>query len=128
MKRLHISILASLISAIAGAKITLPVIISSNMVLQRDAQVVVWGWSDQKEVSLRASWLEGDLTIPVGENGKWTTELQTSLSTDPQSLKLFDKTSTIELEDILFGEVWLCSGQSNMAMPLKGAYGQPVYG
>lgn len=111
------------------AEVKLPAIVSSNMVLQRNTTIQIWGWADAGEkVILEASWLNGPLSVNADNEGNWSVEVKTTKSKDPQTIKIAGKKSSITLENILFGEVWLCSGQSNMQMPLKGFDGQPVFG
>ena len=110
------------------AKIKLPSIISSNMVLQRNTTVKLWGWANPGEkIIITTSWISKKVKITTPDNGRWEISLNTTLSKEPQLIQLKSKESNIKLEDILFGEVWLCSGQSNMRMPLKGYTGQPTF-
>ena len=111
------------------AAVKLPAIVSSNMVLQRNAAVVVWGWADAKEkISIQASWLKELINLEADNAGNWRIEVKTTNSKEPQTIKIKSKTSDITLENVLFGEVWLCSGQSNMQQPIKGYDGQPTFG
>ncbi len=111
------------------AGIKLPAIVSSNMVLQRNTTVVLWGWADADEkISIEASWLEKPLKLKADQEGNWRVEVETTNSKDPQSLMIKGADSDITLENILFGEVWICSGQSNMQQALKGYDGQPTFG
>jgi sialate O-acetylesterase len=113
----------------AHAKITLPAIVSSNMVLQRNTTIVLWGWADSNEKFIfKASWIEEVIKIKADQKGNWKLEIETNNSRESQSIKLISKGEIITLENILFGEVWLCSGQSNMLMPVRGFDGQPTYG
>lgn len=66
--------------------------------------------------------------VKANKEGKWQLDVLTTNSREPQSIQLSSKDSDILLEDILFGEVWLCSGQSNMEQPVKGYQGQPSFG
>ena len=111
------------------AKIKLPNIIASNMVLQRNTTVKIWGWASPGEkISIKTSWISEVLKITTSENGRWEIAIKTTLSKEPQSIQLKSSESNINLDTILFGEVWVCSGQSNMRMPLKGYSGQPTFG
>jgi sialate O-acetylesterase len=111
------------------AKIKLPSIIASNMVLQRNTTVKIWGWATPGEkITLTGSWISEPLKVTTPENGRWEIAVKTNLSKEPQTIQLKSKESNINLENILFGEVWICSGQSNMRMPLKGFTGQPTFG
>jgi sialate O-acetylesterase len=110
------------------AKIKLPGIISSNMVLQRNASVKLWGWAAPGEkISIETSWTANKLKVVTNENGRWEINVLTTLSKSPQTIILKSTESNIKLDNILFGEVWVCSGQSNMRQPLKGYTGQPVF-
>ena len=111
------------------AEIKLPAIVSSDMVLQRNTTVVLWGWADAKEkISIEASWLKNTLNVVADKQGNWRIDVKTTNSKAPQVIKLKSKSSNIVLKNILFGEVWLCSGQSNMQQPLAGYNGQPTFG
>ena len=110
------------------AKIKLPSIIASNMVLQRNTSVKIWGWATPGEkISIKATWISEIVKITASENGRWEIAIKTTLSKESQSIQLKSSESNINLENILFGEVWVCSGQSNMRMPLKGYTGQPTF-
>ncbi len=110
------------------AKIKLPSIIASNMVLQRNSSVKLWGWANPGEkITIKTSWISKSLKVETPENGRWEIALNTTLSKEPQTIQFKSKESIINLDAILFGEVWLCSGQSNMRMPLKGYTGQPTF-
>jgi sialate O-acetylesterase len=110
------------------AKIKLPSIISSNMVLQRNTSVKIWGWANPGEkIIIRTSWFLETLKVTTPESGRWEITIKTTLSKDSQTIQLKSIDSNINLENILFGEVWICSGQSNMRMPLKGYTGQPTF-
>jgi len=99
------------------------------MVLQRDATITLWGWADAGEkIVISASWLDKRIRIRADPSGKWLVEVKTTKSRDPQTIEIRSKTSDILLENVLFGEVWLTSGQSNMEQPVKGYLGQPTFG
>ena len=111
------------------AEVKLPAIVSSNMVLQRNTTIVLWGWADAKEkITINTSWIDEAIKIQANKEGSWRVEVKTTNSKEPQFIKIKSKTSDIILENVLFGEVWLCSGQSNMEQPVSGYNGQPTYG
>lgn len=111
------------------AEVKLPAIVSSNMVLQRNTNIVLWGWADAKEeITINASWLNIPMEIKADKEGNWRIEVKTTNSKKPQTITIHSKTSDITLENVLFGEVWLCSGQSNMQQPISGYNGQPTFG
>ena len=133
MRKISIVFLSALLTLsfqqFANAKVKLPAIVSSNMVLQRNTTVKLWGWADANEkITIKTSWLKASITIQADADGNWMTDVKTTNSKDQQTITLKSITSNILLENILFGEVWLCSGQSNMEMPMKGYVGQPIYG
>ena len=111
------------------AEIKLPAIVSSNMVLQRNTTIEIWGWAAADEkIKIKFSWLEKPEEIITDKQGNWKIEVKTTNSKAAQTITLKSETSNIVLENILFGEVWLCSGQSNMQQPIKGYNGQPTFG
>ena len=133
MRRVSIISLVAAILLLFGqsvyAEVKLPAIVSSNMVLQRNTTIVLWGWADAKEkISIEASWLNEPLNVKANKEGNWRVEVKTTNSKEPQTINIKSKTSDITLENVLFGEVWLCSGQSNMWQPINGYNGQPTFG
>jgi len=118
-----------LLQSAAFAEVRLPAIVSSNMVLQRDTTVSLWGWADAGEkISISTSWLDKRIRIRADSSGKWLVDVKTTNSRDPQTIEIESKTSDILLENVLFGEVWLTSGQSNMEQSMEGYVGQPTFG
>lgn len=125
MKRLLVFLLLAAAGS-AQAKIGLPALFSDNMVLQQRQQVRIWGDSDAAEVTLTPSWSEQPIRVEV-RDGRWEAVLPTpAASFEPQTLALSDGDSQTVLRNVLIGEVWICSGQSNMYMPLRGYTSQPV--
>lgn len=118
-----------IISITINSQIKLPEIVSSNMVLQRNTTINIWGWASPNEkITIKTSWKNEEIQVTAKNDGAWKVEVATTASKAPQTISLKSKTSNIFLENILFGEVWLCSGQSNMQMPVKGFNGQPTFG
>jgi len=114
---------------VTTAEVKLPAIVSSNMVLQRNTTVVLWGWADaQEKITINASWLNEPINVIADKEGNWRIEAETTNSKEPQTITVKSSASEIFLENILFGEVWLCSGQSNMQQSLSGYSGQPTFG
>jgi sialate O-acetylesterase len=113
----------------ANAQIKLPGIVSSNMVLQRNTTVNLWGWAAPNEkITIKTSWKNEAIHVIASKDGTWKVEVETTDARIPQTISLVSNTSNIILENILFGEVWLCSGQSNMGHAIKGNAGEPVIG
>lgn len=129
MKRITSILVLLLLTQVMQAEITLPAIVSSDMVLQRNTEVTLWGWADAGEdITIETSWLDGPIEVKADRNGEWRTQIKTTNSKSPHTIQLNSEDSSIALENVLFGEVWLCSGQSNMQQPLKGYNGQPTFG
>lgn len=106
-----------------GAQVHLPEIFSDNMVLQQESKVKIWGTgTPQTTISVTGSWNNETVQAKVGANGKWIVELQTiKASYTPYYIDVKDDAGiSIRISNVLLGEVWLCSGQSNMEMPVRG--------
>jgi sialate O-acetylesterase len=99
------------------AIIRLPPIMSSNMVLQQNSQATLWGWSDPSErFTIACSWKTTVDSVQAPNSGKWKAKISTPAAGGPYTITIKSRANTIVLENILIGEVWLCSGQSNMEM------------
>jgi sialate O-acetylesterase len=99
-------------------QITFPAIIGDNMVLQQKLNVPFWGWSNpNKLISITPSWNNKKSSCIAGPDGKWYLLIETPSAGGPYSVKINDTV----LNNILIGEVWLCSGQSNMQMTVNEA-------
>ena len=133
MNRVIILFLASLSFVVfvfeAHAEIKLPAIFGDNMVLQQQSQVAVWGWAKPNAtVSVTGSWNKKTYTTKSETNGYWRVKIETpAAGLTPCTLTVSDG-KAITLQNILIGEVWLCSGQSNMEMPMKGFRDEPIEG
>ena len=103
----------------AFSDITLSSVIGENMVLQRDMKINVWGWADPGE-TVTVSIGGNEAKAITGENGKWSVVLPAMKAGGPHEMTVTGK-NTITIGNILVGEVWLCSGQSNMEFGLGGA-------
>ena len=96
------------------ANISLPEIFSDNMVLQQKSEVPLWGWAKTGEtVTIKADWLDKEIIVKVGSQGTWRTTIKTPAAGGPFNIRLKGYNEII-LKNVLIGEVWLCSGQSNM--------------
>lgn len=126
--RFWLGILGLFISLGIQAKVSLTSIWGDNMVLQQKSAVVFTGNSTiGKKVSANASWDGKTVYANCDKNGSFTLKLNTPSYGGPYAITFSDGDRLI-LKNILIGEVWFCSGQSNMEMPVKGFRGQPVYG
>lgn len=102
------------IGFVSSANITLPAVISSNMVLQQKASVKLWGWGAPTEkVYITTTWGSEKDSAVVTENAKWQVAINTPAAGGPYTITI-KGSNTIVLENVLIGEVWVCSGQSNM--------------
>jgi sialate O-acetylesterase len=106
-----------LISQAAFCRVKLPVLISDGMVMQRDANVKIWGWADANEkVSIN---FNGKMyEAAAGADGKWAVMLSDLKAGGPYSMDI-NASNHIALTNILVGDVWVCSGQSNMELPMN---------
>src|SRR6185312_906479 len=103
----------------SNAAIKLPAFFSDHMVLQQKSKVPIWGWASPGEnISIQVSWQKNKVHTQADASGNWKLELQTPKAGGPYHLNINGENS-IQLKDVLIGEVWLCSGQSNMSFPLK---------
>jgi sialate O-acetylesterase len=99
--------------------VRLPAVISDHMVLQRGQAVPIWGWADpQEKVTVTTSWQQRRWVIEADADGKWMVRIKTPAKGIGPFSMTFRGQNEIRIEDILIGEVWLCSGQSNMEFPV----------
>jgi len=117
-------------SSIADVK--LPSIISDNMVLQQNCEVNFWGSADPGEtIYISPGWSRDNVTVlsmaVANDKGKWFTTFRTPQAGGPYDIRIKGNNNLV-IKNVLIGEIWLCSGQSNMEMPMKGWEKQPVYG
>ncbi|MDH4203752.1 MAG: hypothetical protein OEV87_12795 [Phycisphaerae bacterium] len=109
------------VSLIVRAEVRPAALFADNMVIQRQTQAPVWGWADVGEkVTVTGSWGKS-ATTTADPAGKWTVKLQTPAAGGPHVITIKGKT-VVEINNVLAGEVWFCSGQSNMdfAMSMLG--------
>lgn len=128
MKSLRIILaITALLSGISvGAEIRLPSFFSDGMVLQQQATVKIWGTSDNGDkVSLTTGWDGKAYSCKPLSNGSWSIKFKTPEAGGPYRISISDGTERV-LNDVMLGEVWICAGQSNMEMPMKGFGSQPV--
>jgi sialate O-acetylesterase len=103
-------------SIFSFADVRLPSVIGDHMVLQQNTTVKIWGWGDVNEkIKLKAGWDTATYTATASPNAKWSIELKTPVAGGPYKITINGR-NTIIIDDVLIGEVWLCSGQSNMEM------------
>lgn len=129
MKRIKACIgLFLLMNMAASAKVILPAVIDNNMVLQQKTNAALWGKArPAAKVKITTSWNGRSYTAQAGSDSLWHVSVSTPSAGGPFSIT-FDDGEKLVLKNILIGEVWVCSGQSNMSMPVKGFRNQPIEG
>ena len=127
MKKILFLSLSLLTAAGMSAKVTLPSVLGSNMVLQQQCNANLWGKAaPSKKVTVTTSWDNRKYTVQAADS-TWKTAVATPAAGGPYSIRISDG-EAIVLDNVMIGEVWICSGQSNMQMPVTGFPGQPVVG
>lgn len=124
MKRFAtLTVLGVLVFSLTGrAAVKLPAIFGDHMVVQRDARIPVWGTADAGEqVTVKAAGQER--SVKADDAGKWRVVLDPIAETQPIEITVTGNGKPVAIKDVLVGEVWLCSGQSNMVFALKGSTG-----
>ncbi|RAJ12233.1 sialate O-acetylesterase [Arenibacter echinorum] len=129
MKILKTLLLALLLSTatVSFAQIKLPAFFGDHMVLQQNSNVSIWG-TDKPNAKIKVigSWGK-ESTATANANGRWKLKIQTPSYGGPYKLAI-KGSNEVTLNNVMIGEVWLCSGQSNMEMPVKGFNNQPIDG
>jgi len=121
-KQNHFIVLLSFLCCVTSitAKVQLPAIFSDNMVLQQKSTVPFWGTANPgKILKITTSWNNQTVQTTIGQDGNWKVDVPTPEYGGPFNITITDGTK-LELRNVMIGEVWLCSGQSNMEMPLAG--------
>ncbi len=118
----RLSLACLLLSSLpASAAVKLPALFSDHMVMQADKPVPVWGWAEPGE-EITVSLAGQSVATATPASGRWQVELKKlSTSTEPQTLTVKGGADTLTVNDVLIGEVWLGSGQSNMAMSVSSS-------
>ena len=117
--RILVSVVAALLTwaASAHADARLPAVFGDHMVLQRDRPVRIWGWADPGE-TVRVTLGPHASRVEADTNGAWQVVLPAMKAGGPHRLTVRAR-NTLRIDDVMVGEVWLCSGQSNMEWPLE---------
>jgi len=117
IKRAALAVIVFLVFIqVSKANISLPEIFSDNMVLQQKSDVIFWGWAKTGEtIVIKADWIDSDITVKADVQGTWKTTIKTPGAGGPYNIHIKGQNEVI-LKNVLIGEVWLCSGQSNMEM------------
>jgi len=127
IKRLLCSLLFFMMLKSAVAMVTLPAVLSDHMVLQNFSWVNLWGTADPGEsISVFTSWNGKTYQIQADASGKWKVKLFSGGPGGPYTIT-FNGKNKVELKDVMVGEVWLCSGQSNMEFTFRSLGGWKYY-
>ncbi|WP_256009046.1 sialate O-acetylesterase [Desertivirga xinjiangensis] len=118
-RRIPIIAMTVLLSASARADVKPAAVFTDHMILQRDAPIPIWGTAYPGE-KISVSFRKQKVTTKAGSNGRWMVALQPELAGGPFTLAISGR-NNVSFSDVLVGEVWVCSGQSNMEFPLKSA-------
>jgi sialate O-acetylesterase len=123
---LFLTLLTLLSTGCLYAAIKLPAVFGNNMVLQQQMEVAIWGKANPKaNVRIITSWNKKSYSTIAGVDGNWKIKVSTPAAGGPYEITITDGKS-IKLQNVLIGEVWICSGQSNMVMPMRGYFNEPV--
>jgi len=106
-----------LVSLVTISQVKLPQLVSDGMVLQRDVELKIWGWSSPSE-NISIQFLETTYETQANENGEWEVLIPKQKAGGPYEM-IISASNTIILNDILIGDVWVCSGQSNMELTMQ---------
>lgn len=111
------------------AEVKLPAIFGDNMVLQQQSEAALWGWAKPNtSVKVTTSWDRKSYSTKSNVKGYWKLKVKTPAAGFTPYAITFSDGKAVTLQNILIGEVWVCSGQSNMEMPMKGFSNQPIEG
>jgi sialate O-acetylesterase len=115
-----------LVPAFLRAEVKLPAIFGNHMVLQQQTDAAIWGTATpDKTVKVTTSWDRKSYNSRAGADGNWKVKVKTPVAGGPYAITISDG-KVLKLENVLIGEVWICSGQSNMAMTMSGYANQPI--
>lgn len=118
---------ATFLPLLSFSQTKIPTFFSDHMVLQQQDEAAIWGWDDAGEsITVEGSWGEKASTR-TDDSGKWQVKLPTPKAGGPHTVTI-SGSDKITLQDVMIGEVWIGSGQSNMQMTLAGYGNQPIYG
>jgi len=115
-------------TSVLKAEIELPAIFGDHMVLQQNTDASIWGKATpRKKVQVITSWNEETYTTNADKEGNWKLKVKTPSAGGPYTITISDD-QALTLNNVLIGEVWVCSGQSNMQMTMSGYMNQPILG
>jgi len=116
------------VSLCAQGEVKLPAIFSDNMVMQQQTDAAIWGSATAgSTVRITTSWNKRSYSARAGSDGRWKIKVTTPVAGGPYTITISEGKTRV-LKNVMIGEVWVCSGQSNMEMPVKGYRNQPITG
>jgi sialate O-acetylesterase len=119
IKRLLIILIFLGIKLAATGQVKLPSLVGDNMVLQQNSKVNLWGWASPNEkINIQLGWQTTPVEIRSNPDGTWKTAVNTPQGSEKSYEITIEASNKIILQNILIGEVWICSGQSNMYFPV----------
>mgnify|MGYP001571206418 FL=1 len=123
------SVVFTLLVININAQIKVGPLFSNDMILQRNSEVPIWGEADaNQEISIQSSWNQKKTTTKADSDGNWSVKIETPEAGGPYNIDIISSNSNVKLSNVLIGEVWITSGQSNMQMTLNGYTHEPVLG
>lgn len=129
MNRFSIIITILSFALILQAQIKVASVLGDNMVLQRNSEVKIWGTAlPNDKLVVSTDWDKSKISTVSNNKGEWLIKVKTTEAGGPYSITISDSKQKVLLKNILLGEVWLCSGQSNMELPMWGSTCTPVNG
>jgi sialate O-acetylesterase len=124
MKKIILAVMLLVNYFIANAAIKLPALISDNMVLQQKSTITLWGWAMPGEkIVVNASWQKKIISTITDNNGNWRLNIKTAGAGGPYIIRFSGSNENISITNVMLGEVWLASGQSNMEFSMGKSEG-----
>ncbi len=124
MKKLMLAVLFCAAATGLGAKVKLPALMGDGMVLQQRSDANLWGWADPgRKVTVTTSWDGASYTATAAGDGGWLVKVKTPAWGGPYTIDIREG-ETVTLRNVMIGEVWVCSGQSNMQYRVRGSINQ----
>ena len=128
-KKIKLIIVLMLCVIATQAKISVASILTDHMVLQRNSEVKIWGMANaNQKITVQAEWNNQKVSTIANSDGKWIVKIATSNAGGPYRVDVMSGNEKLTIKDVLLGEVWLCSGQSNMDMRMSGMTDSPING
>ena len=124
LKRIWIALALGIPLCLAvQGQVRLPKLVSDGMILQRDSVDTIWGWAAKGE-RVSVQFMDSTYTTVADDEGRWATALTPHTAGGPYEMRI-TASNEIVLHNIMFGDVWVCSGQSNMELPMRRV--RPIY-